>query len=81
MIFDIQNSTPIFSQEQIDELVFKRRMRRLEKRMNEFAASLSKEESFLLLNWLKERTLFCERCNIQFYSNSGLVNHKCGEKR
>ena len=67
--------------EKTDEIRFKERMRKLAKLQNEFAFEISedKEKSYELLNWIAARTLFCERCNVQFYSNIGLVNHKCKE--
>ena len=80
MDFLSSHPSPIFFQtkaEELDELIFKERMRRLEKRMNEIATDMTNEESYKLVAWLKKRTLFCERCNLQFYSNEGFVMHGC----
>lgn len=80
MSFESSHPSPIFFQtkaEELDELIFKERMRRLEKRMNEIATEMSKEDSYKLIAWLKQRVLCCERCNIQFYSNEGFVGHRC----
>ena len=79
MAFEISNSPPIFltKQEELDYLVWKERMRKLEKLQNEFAYSLNNKESFQLVQWLTQRRLFCEKCNNQFYSNEGFVRHGC----
>lgn len=81
MNFLSSNSPPIFltKQEELDYLVWKERMRKLEKRQNEFASKIadSKVLSFKLMDWLSKRRLFCEKCNNQFYSNEGYVSHGC----
>ena len=84
MSFLSSNQPPtFFSSEQWDEIIFQKRMRKLGKLQNEYAYEISKdkEKSFQLLDWISKRVLFCERCNVQFYSNVGLVMHKCGERK
>ena len=74
-------SPPLFfsKDEELDYLIFKERMRKLEKKQNEFAYKIadSKVLSFKLIEWMSNRKLFCENCNNQFYSNEGFVNHGC----
>ena len=79
MAFEFSNSPPIFltKAEELDYLIWKERMRKLEKLQNEFALSINNKQSFELVQWLKNRRLFCEKCNNQFYSNEGYVNHGC----
>ena len=79
MNFLHSNSPPIFltKAEELDYLIWKERMRKLEKLQNEFALSINNKESFQLVQWLSHRRLFCEKCNNQFYSNEGYVNHGC----
>ena len=80
MVFNSISPTPFFSkEEELDYLIFKERMRKLERKQNEFAYKIadSKLLSFKLIEWLSNRRLFCENCNVQFYSNEGFVNHGC----
>lgn len=81
MTFLHSDSPPIFltKQEELDDLIWKERMRKLERKQNEFAYKIadSKLLSFKLMEWLSNRKLFCEKCNNQFYSNEGFVNHGC----
>lgn len=81
MSFTDSKLPPIFltKEEELDYLIFKERMRKLEKKQNEFAYKIadSKVLSFKLIDWLSKRKLFCEICNNQFYSNEGYVNHGC----
>lgn len=81
MSFKVSNPSPIFltKQEELDYLIWKERMRKLERKQNEFAYKIadSKVLSFRLIEWLSKRKLFCEICNNQFYSNEGYVNHGC----
>lgn len=81
MNFLHSNPSPIFSckAEELDYLIFKEYMRKLTKKQNEFAYEISesKELSLKLLAWISGRVLWCEKCNNQFYSNEGFVNHGC----
>lgn len=65
--------------EELDYLIHKERMRKLEKLQNEYAFKIadSKELSLKLIAWLSTRRLFCYTCNNQFYSAAGFVNHGC----
>ena len=79
MNFDISNPSPIFlcKEEELDHLIFKERMSKLNKRLNFYLAEMTGEESYLFSRWIMERKLWCELCNKQFYSNEGFVNHGC----
>lgn len=79
MSFLSSSQSSFFSPQDWDEIIFQKRMRRLEKRQNEMAYEISndKKKSFELLKWLQSRVLFCNKCNVQFYSAEGLVNHRC----
>lgn len=73
MNFLSSDPSPIF----LDEVKFKIRMDRLTKLQNYYLANITNEDSFKLVKWLSERKIWCERCNNQFYSNEGFVNHGC----
>lgn len=79
MNFLNSNSPPIFlcKEEELDHLIFKERMARLNKQLNFYLADMSNEDSYLFSKWIMERKLWCELCNKQFYSNAGFVNHGC----
>lgn len=79
MNFLHSDSPPIFltKQEELDYLIWKERMRKLEKRQNEIALSFNNKDSHDLVQWLTNRKLWCEKCNNQFYSNEGYVSHGC----
>lgn len=79
MTLKVSDLPPIFlnKQEELDYLIWKERMRKLEKIQNEIALDFNNKDSFELYKWLKNRRLWCEKCNNQFYSNEGYVNHGC----
>lgn len=79
MAFESKQTPPLFlcKEEELDNLIFKERMDRLCKKQNYYLAEINKEDSFKLVRWLSERKLWCEKCNKQFYSNEGFVNHGC----
>lgn len=79
MSFEVSNPSPIFSckDEELDYLIWKERLAKLNKKLNYYLAEMSNEDSYLFSVWIQQRTLWCEKCNTQFYSNVGFVNHGC----
>lgn len=78
MVFESNQTSPFFSKaEELDDLIFKERMAKLNKKLNYYLSEMSDEDSYLFCQWLQERKLWCEKCNTQFYSNAGFVNHGC----
>ena len=81
MSFEVSNPSPIFltKDEELDYLIWKERMRKLERKQNEFAITIAESKllSMKLLTWISTRKLHCEKCNKQFYSNEGFVSHGC----
>ena len=73
MILKSNRPNPLFFDEQFEI----DRLRKLEKRQNEFALSMNKEDAFKFVEWLSKRNLFCMKCKEEFYSNVGYVNHGC----
>ena len=80
MSFEVSNPSPFFcKEEELDYLIWKERMRKLERLQNEFALTVAESKllSMRLLAWISTRKLYCEKCNVRFYSNEGFVNHGC----
>lgn len=78
MVFKSSTSSPFFSkQEELDHLVWKERMAKLNKKLNSYLSEMTDEDSYFFCQWLQDRKLFCEKCNNQFYSKIGLRGHVC----